>query len=64
MLDDRYGYMNVCTFKPFYFPGQIVRGYVVMNVFNTCSSKKLMIRIKGYEIPAKYRSEIIKGLKK
>ena len=35
-----------------------------MNVFNKLPQKRLMVTVRGYEIPAQYSGEIIKGLKK
>ena len=55
--------MQLKTFKPFYFPGQIVRGYAVLTAFNPIPSKELHIRVKGFEVPAEHTPEIIRNIK-
>ena len=42
-VDDKYGYIAIHTYKPFYFPGEIVRGSIILDFFNTLpkSNKKI-----------------------
>lgn len=42
-VDPKYGYVAIHTYKPFYFPGEIVRGSIILDFFNTLpkSNKKI-----------------------
>ena len=33
-VDEIYGYVAIHTYKPFYFPGEIVRGSIILDFFN------------------------------
>jgi hypothetical protein len=62
MVDEKYGYIQVNTFKDYYFPGQIVRGYAVLTAFNELREKTLQLRVRGVEMPGNYVDEIGKVL--
>jgi len=55
--------LQLKTFKEFYFPGQVVRGYAVLTAFNTIPSKDIHIRVKGFEVPAEHTPEVIKNIR-
>ena len=55
--------MQVKTLKPFYFPGQVVRGYAVLTAFNELKEKDLQMKVRGVEVPAGYGDEVKKTLK-
>lgn len=57
-----YGYSYISFYKDYYFPGQTVRGYAMINLFNDLPSKKILIRVKGKEIPGKHSREIKRKL--
>ncbi len=59
-----YGYMSILFNKQHYFPGQKVRGYVILDVFNPFASSELRIRLKGKEYPGKFSQNISKILEK
>lgn len=46
--------MQVFFYRQFYFPGQTVRGFAIVDLFNSIKSNKLIIRVKGKEIPGKH----------
>ena len=62
VFDERYGFMQVNTFKDYYFPGQIVRGYAVLTAFNELKEKALHLKVHGVEIPGTYTNDIEKVL--
>ena len=33
-VHDKYGYLYCHVYKPFYFPGEIVRGSIILDLFN------------------------------
>ena len=49
--DEKLGFIQVSTFKEFYFPGQIVRGYAVLTAFNEIKEKEIHFRVSGVELP-------------
>lgn len=53
-VDSRYGYACVMLYRPFYFPGQTVRGLAFFDLFNDIPAKDVMIRVKGREVPGKH----------
>jgi hypothetical protein len=61
-VDSRYGYACVFLYRPFYFPGQTVRGFALLDAFNDIPAKEVMIRVKGREIPGKHGNKITKKL--
>jgi len=50
----RYGYTQLKTFKPYYFNGQVVRGYAVFTLFNQVNAKDIYLRVKGYEVAGQH----------
>ena len=62
MYDEKYGFIQVNTFKDYYFPGQIVRGYAVLTVFNELKEKSLILKVRGFEMPGNYVDDIGKVL--
>ena len=50
------------TFRPYYFPGQTVRGEAIIDLFNPIKKKSVIIRVKGKELPGKYGSSIAKRM--
>jgi hypothetical protein len=50
----------VHPYKPFYFPGEIVRGSIVVDFFNDLPTnyKKVMIRLKGQEFVNKHIDKV------
>jgi hypothetical protein len=48
------------TYKPFYFPGEIVRGSIILDFFNDLPTnyKKVMIRLKGREYVNKHHDKV------
>jgi hypothetical protein len=63
-VNTRYGYMCIFLYRPYYFPGQTVRGFALLDAFNDIQSKEVHIRIKGREIPGKHGNRITKKLVK
>ncbi|CDW87434.1 UNKNOWN [Stylonychia lemnae] len=62
-IHSRYGYICIFLYKDYYFPGQTVRGFALIDLFNPIQSNKIMIRVKGKEIPGKHGLKISKKLK-
>jgi len=54
------GYMYVHTYKPFYFPGEIVRGSVLIDIFNPLpkDSKTIYLRFSGREHVGRHYSVV------
>lgn len=52
----KYGYVYVHTYKPFYFPGETIRGSIVLDFFNDLpkNSKKVFVRFKGQEVVGRH----------
>ena len=48
--------------KPYYFPGQTVRGYAIIDIFNALNNKSLILRVKGKENIGKFTPKIFKSL--
>ncbi len=61
-VNNKYGYICVFLSREFYFPGQTVRGFALIDLFHEVPSKDIMIRVKGREIPAKHGEKITKKL--
>ena len=40
-VHDRLGFVQLKTFKPYYFSGQVVRGYAVFTLFNKVKAKDI-----------------------
>ena len=59
-LNPKYGYIFAHTYKPFYFPGEIVRGSIILDFFNDLPKnyKKVMLRIKGQEYVNKHHEKV------
>ena len=58
----KYGYICVFLSREFYFPGQTVRGFALIDLFHDIPTRDIMIRVKGREIPAKHGEKIAKKL--
>ena len=65
-MDKKYGYVYIHTYKPFYFPGEIVRGSVIMDLFNDLPKqhKKVKISFLGREMVGKHYSKVDAVLKR
>lgn len=52
----KYGYVYVHTYKPFYFPGETIRGSIVLDFFNNLpkNSKKVFVRFQGREVVGRH----------
>ena len=48
-VDKDLGFIQLQTFKPYYFNGQIVRGYAVITAFNKIKAKDIYLRVIGHE---------------
>lgn len=55
--------MAVFLSREYYFPGQTVRGFAIIDAFNKIASNKLILRVKGKEVPNKYGPQIKKRMK-
>ena len=62
-VDSRYGYVCIFLYRPFYFPGQTVRGFALIDLFNDLPSREIMIRVKGREVPGKYGPRITRKMR-
>jgi hypothetical protein len=58
ICDEKLGFIQVSTFKEFYFPGQIVRGYAVLTAFNQIKDKEIHFRVSGVELPGAHADEV------
>ena len=38
-VNNKYGYIYIHTYKPFYFPGEIMRGSIILDFFNNLPKK-------------------------
>lgn len=65
-VDDKQGYMYIHLYKPFYFPGEIVRGSIIIDLFNPLPKKNNEIKLKfyGYENVGKHNDNVRDVLKK
>jgi len=61
-VNNKYGYICVFLSREFYFPGQTVRGFALIDLFHDIPTRDIMIRVKGREIPAKHGEKIAKKL--
>ena len=52
--DVRHGYIQLFLYRPYYFPGQTVRGFAIIDLFNDINSNKIYIWVKGKEKPGKH----------
>ena len=59
-----YGYIYVHIYKPFYFPGEIIRGSIILDIFNDLPKKckKIMLRFKGGEDVGKHYEKVKKEM--
>lgn len=48
-INAKYGYLFAHLYKPFYFPGEIVRGSIILDFFNDLPTnyKKVVFRLRG-----------------
>lgn len=60
----RYGYTQLKTFKPYYFNGQVVRGYAVFTLFNQVKAKDIYLRVRGYEVAGQHHKQALRNFKK
>eukprot|EP00347_Sterkiella_histriomuscorum_P006308 403353261 len=66
--DVTYGYSYLHFYKNYYFPGQTVRGYFYLDLFNDVNSpnsqaQSIVFKIKGKEFPGKHSRAIKKKLR-
>jgi len=61
-VNSNYGYASIYLFRPYYFPGQTVRGFAIFDLFNDFPTKNVMIRVRGREVPGKFGEDIAKKL--
>jgi hypothetical protein len=64
-VDNKYGYVFAQCYKPFYFPGELVRGSIILDLFADLpkNSKKVYIRFTGKEHLGKQFSKVLKAYK-
>jgi len=55
----------VHAYKPFYFPGETVRGSIIIDLFNNLprNFKQIMLRVTGREHVGRHLEKVIKALK-
>lgn len=65
-VHQKYGYMLIHTYKPFYFPGETIRGSIVLDIFNTLpkKSQKIFLRFTGQESVGQFHDEVNEMLQK
>ena len=63
-VDRDYGFTQLKTFKPYYFNGQVVRGYGVFTLFNKVNAKNIYLRVRGWEIAGEHHNKILTNFKK
>ena len=58
--------MAINTYKPFYFPGEIVRGSILMDIWNDipCTFKQVHISFTGREMVGHYYKDVKESLAK
>lgn len=59
----KYGYTQLKTFKPYYFNGQVVRGYGVFTLFNKVKARDIYLRVRGYEYAGEQHSKVLNKFK-
>ena len=62
-VDPNLGFIQLQTFKPYYFNGQVVRGYAVLTAFKKIKAKDMYIKVVGYEEAGDKTESILKNLK-
>lgn len=60
VVNREYGYTQLKTFKPYYFNGQVVRGYAVFTLFNKIKAKSIYLRVRGYEQAGEHHSQVLR----
>ena len=65
-FNQKYGYVYIHTYKPFYFPGEIIRGCIILDLFNDLpkANKKVMLRFKGGEEVGRHYEKCKKEIEK
>lgn len=60
MLNEKYGYIYIHTYKPFYFPGEIIRGSILLDIFNPLpkNCRQLQLRFTGREMVGKHFQQV------
>jgi hypothetical protein len=53
-LNKQNGYITAFLYRPYYFSGQTVRGYAIMDLFKNTDARELVLKVKGVEKPGKY----------
>ena len=53
-MNEKYGFIFVEFYKDYYFPGHVVRGHVIVDLFNPIKNKNFVIRLVGKEYLGKY----------
>ena len=63
-MNQKYGYVTIETYKPFYFPGEIVRGFILLDIFNDLPShfKQVNVSFTGREMVGKHYKEVKQSL--
>ena len=53
-------------YKPFYFPGEIIRGSIILDLFNNMPKKyrSIMVRVTGRENVGHHFQKVVKALHK
>lgn len=46
MVNEKYGYIFIHVYKPFYFPGEIIRGSIIIDLFNPLPKDVKEIKLK------------------
>ena len=60
----KYGFSQLKTFKPYYFNGQVVRGYGVFTLFNRVKAKDIYLRVTGFEQCGENSAQAVRSFKK
>jgi hypothetical protein len=65
-VNDKYGYIYIHIYKPFYFPGEIIRGSIIIDLFNplTKSFNEIKLRFSGREMVGMNFKDVKESLKK
>ena len=58
-VNRKYGYTQLKTFKPYYFNGQVVRGYGVFTLFNKVKAKDIYLRVRGFEYAGENHAKVL-----
>ena len=65
-VHSKYGYIFCHVYKPFYFPGEIVRGSIILDLFNPLPKTKnqINLRFSGREMVGKHFENVKSSFRK